>query len=142
MLALKLVKLQTNSKANININNCELESKVCTHTDAGNYFIFYRFFRILQINNYSHNFLLNYCTYILINPALIKHLIDTNSVEILQQFKDIEMCNRIYSTLSVPEKVNKFLQDKDLNQSIGFLGKLNFLFEYYIFKIFFFFFKY
>ncbi len=80
--------------------------------------------RILQVNNYSHQYLLNYCKYILINPALIKHFIDTNSVEILQQFKDIDLCNRIYSTLSVPDKVNLFLKDKDLNQSISFLGNL------------------
>ena len=78
----------------------------------------------MQVNNYSHHYLLSFCSNILINPALIKYFVDTNSHEILQQLKDVDLCNRIYSTLSVPDKVNTFLSDKDLNQSIGFLGNL------------------
>jgi len=85
--------------------------------------------QILRSLNYQSSILLLFCSNILTIPAIV-NVYNTTSGSLKTELIDCDLSCRLYALFS-DSSINEFLADKDLLQSISFLGNLCYLSDHF-----------
>jgi hypothetical protein len=89
--------------------------------------IFMLTIRCLEYENFEASLMFKFCSYILVNPTIMKRLNENStslSLEAINKIRNIDLCHRIYCIFSHSDKVDGFLKNLDINKAISFFGNL------------------